>query len=362
MKVIATPGHRPEHISLLVCDGGRDENAWCLLAGDSLLVGDVARPDLAVAPEDGARELHASVQRILGLGDHVELWPAHVGGSLCGGGCLSAKTSSTIGFERRAQAATALDADAFVAAIATRTPPKPPNIARIVSLNQGPLDGEPPTPELLDALGLRRAVARGATVLDVRPAAAFEAAHLRGALALGTGASRATRVGWTVAPDDPLVIVGEDVAAAERFARALHAVGLWCVEGVAAGDPAAWRAAGCELAATPAWRIDELAGALRANAVTLVDVRDRNEYEAGHVPGSLNVPLGVLGDGRHGVPARQGRLAVACAMGPRAALGASLLRRAGHRDVVHVAGGGIPDLPEHGVGLEIGGLAFEMAA
>ncbi len=143
------------------------------------------------------------------------------------------------------------------------------------------------------------------------------------------------------------MIVGEDVAAAERFARALHAVGLWCVEGVAAGDPAAWRAAGCALAATPAWRVDELAGALRCERRDAVDVRDRNEYEAGHVPGSLNVPLSVLGDGRDGVPAQQGRLAVACAMGPRAALGASLLRRAGHRDVVHVAGGGIPDLPAH---------------
>ena len=186
MTAIATPGHRPEHLSLLVSDGERDVDGWCLLAGDSLLVGDVARPDLAVAAEDGARDLHASVQRIFALGDHVELWPAHIGGSLCGGGRLSAKTSSTIGFERRAQAAAELGADAFVTAIAARTPPRPPNIARIVALNQGALDAEPAQPAVLDAAGLQRAVAAGATVLDVRPAADFDALHLRGALALGT--------------------------------------------------------------------------------------------------------------------------------------------------------------------------------
>ena len=354
MTAIATPGHRPEHLSLLVSDGERDLDGWCLLAGDSLLVGDVARPDLAVAAEDGARDLHASVQRIFALGDHVELWPAHIGGSLCGGGRLSAKTSSTIGFERRAQAAAGLGADAFVTAIAARTPPRPPNIARIVALNQGALDVEPAAPAVLDAAGLRDAVGAGATVLDVRPAAAFDALHLRGALALGTGANRATRAGWIVDPDEPLVVVASDVAGAQRFAGALHAVGLWSVAGVAAADPAAWRAAGCAVAEAPAWSVDDVARALRERSVTLVDVRERDEHEAGHVPGSLSLPLHVLADGRRSLPPLAGRVAVACATGPRAALAASLLRRAGHRDVVHVAGGGIPDL--------IGGFELELAA
>ena len=353
LKVIATPGHRPEHISLLVSDGGRDDHAWCLLAGDSLLVGDVARPDLAVAAQDGARDLHASIQRILGLGDHVELWPAHVGGSLCGGGCLSAKTSSTIGFERRVQTATGLTAADFVAAIATRTPPKPPNIARIVALNQSQLDAEPAPPVLLDAAGLRRVAERGATVIDVRPPAEFDAAHLSGALAFGAGANRPTRVGWTVEPDEPLVIVAADVAEAERFATALHAVGLWSIEGIAVADPAGWRAAGCALVATPAWSVGQLADATGSDEVTLIDVRDRSEYDAGHVHGALHIPLNVLGDGRRRLPVSPGqRLVVACARGPRAALGASLLRRAGHADVVHVAGGGIPDLEDRGVALE----------
>ena len=362
MRAIATPGHRPEHLSLLVSDGERDVDDWCLLAGDSLLVGDVARPDLAVPAEQGARDLHSSVQRILALGDHVELWPAHVGGSLCGGGRLSAKTSSTIGFERRAQRTTKLCCDDFVTAVAGRTPPRPPNVARIVALNQGPLDAEPAAPAVLDAAGLGNAVAGGATVLDVRPAADFDALHVSGALALGTGASRATRVGWTVEPDEPLVIVDDDVAGAQRFAAALHAVGLWAVAGVSAADPAAWRDAGCPVAAAPAWTVDDLANALRSRAALLIDVRGPDEYAAGHVAGSRSIPLHVLGDGRRTVPLQAGSLVVACATGQRAALAASLLRRAGHRDVVHVAGGGIRDLPARGISLAADAVALGIAA
>ena len=302
------------------------------------------------------------MQRILALGDHVELWPAHVGGSLCGGGRLSAKTSSTIGFERRAQAATELARDDFVRVIAGRTPPRPPNIARIVALNQGALEAEPPEPAILDATGLARAVAREATVLDIRPPAEFDALHVCGALALGTGANRATRVGWTVDPDEALVVVGRDVTEAQRFATALHAVGLWAVEGVAAADPAAWRAAGCPLAAATSWGVDELADAWQQGAVRLIDVRDHDEYDAGHAAGSRNVPLHELRDGRGRVAVEPGPLVVACATGPRAALAASLLRRAGHRDVVHVAGGGVRDLPARGVPLAAGRSSLPMAA
>src|SRR4051812_47393068 len=81
LTALATPGHRPEHLAFAVTDESRSERPWAVLTGDSLLVGDVARPDLAIDPREGARALHASVQRLLALGDHVELWPGHVGGS-----------------------------------------------------------------------------------------------------------------------------------------------------------------------------------------------------------------------------------------------------------------------------------------
>lgn len=98
----ATPGHRPEHTAFLVEDRTRGDASWLLLTGDSLYVGDAARPDLAVDPDEGARGLHRSLRRLLELGDYyVEVWPAHIGGSLCGGASMSRKPSSTVGFERR---------------------------------------------------------------------------------------------------------------------------------------------------------------------------------------------------------------------------------------------------------------------
>jgi hydroxyacylglutathione hydrolase len=101
VQALATPGHRPEHLAFAVADLSRGSDPWLLLTGDSLLVGDIARPDLAVEPRDGAAALHDSLKRLVALDDYVEVWPAHVGGSLCGGVRLSGKTSSTVGYERR---------------------------------------------------------------------------------------------------------------------------------------------------------------------------------------------------------------------------------------------------------------------
>ena len=101
LRVMHTPGHRPEHIALAVSDTSRSTDPWLVLTGDSLFIGDVARPDLAVPGEEGASVLYDSIfNRLLKLDDGVEVYPAHVAGSLCGRG-MSSKTSSTIGFERK---------------------------------------------------------------------------------------------------------------------------------------------------------------------------------------------------------------------------------------------------------------------
>src|SRR5258708_34938924 len=100
-RVIHTPGHRPEHIALAVSDTSRSDDPWLVLTGDSLFIGDVARPDLAVPGEEGAEALYGSIfHRLLELEDGVEVYPAHVAGSLCGRG-MNAKTGSPIGFERK---------------------------------------------------------------------------------------------------------------------------------------------------------------------------------------------------------------------------------------------------------------------
>ena len=136
IRAIATPGHRPEHLSYEVIDHKRSDSPWMVLTGDTLLVGDIARPDLAYEANDGAEALHRTLARLTSFDDHVELWPAHVGGSLCGGAGLSGKTSSTVGFERRVNALLTMELPEFIDQLTSTLPTRPPNVERIVALNR----------------------------------------------------------------------------------------------------------------------------------------------------------------------------------------------------------------------------------
>ena len=139
VTAIATPGHAPAHHAYVVADRRRgDEEPWLVFSGDSLLIGDVGRPDLHVAGDASgqARLLHASLRRLLELPDHVVVYPSHYGGSVCGRG-LSANPISSIGFERSHNALLALtDADAFAEALIADMPPRPADQARIVAANR----------------------------------------------------------------------------------------------------------------------------------------------------------------------------------------------------------------------------------
>lgn len=357
IRAVATPGHRPEHLTFVVSDRSRGDDPWLVLTGDSLLVGDIARPDLAVEASEGARALHESLQEMIGLGDHVEVWPAHIGGSLCGGAGLSGKTSSTIGFERLHDPLLMMDPDRFVASLTASLPSRPPNVERIVGLNRRRIrDSEPAEPPRLDLPGLTEALRSGSTVLDSRGPDQFDAGHLAGAINLPvSSAGVGTRAGWALNPAEPTVIVAEDESAARQMASALQAVGFWSLAGYAVADQQTWAAAELPVAEAGSWDLDQLATGLRHDTVELIDVRELNEWATGHIPGSYHVPLNRL---RHvralALPQNGLTTAVACAAGIRAAFAASLFRRAGRRDVVRVAGGGVPDLSARGIELELG--------
>ena len=134
LRAIHTPGHRPEHMAVAVIDLSRTEEPWLVLTGDSLFVGDVGRPDLAIEPEEGAAQLYHSLrERLLTLRDGVEVYPGHVAGSLCGK-AMSDKGSSTIGFERRWNPPLqARSEKAFIRSVTAELPPQPPQFARIVA-------------------------------------------------------------------------------------------------------------------------------------------------------------------------------------------------------------------------------------
>ena len=347
VEVIGTPGHRPEHVSLLVSGDERT----VLLSGDSLLVGDVARPDLAVPGAEGAQAMWTTLRRLEQLSDAVEVWPAHVGGSLCASGGVGAEPRSTIGREReRNRGLLATDYRHFADELLATLPARPPCVGRVVALNRR--GARPPGPlPVLDAADLAAAVGGGACVLDVRSPEEFDAAHLAGALnlpAVGTGIG--TRAGWVASGERAIVIVAETEEIAGYVSSRLYAAGVWSLAGIALASIGSWAAAGLELHRSSAILPSQLAAGLRDGRLRLVDVRDRAEWDAGHVGGSLHLPLDRLLDGRQAALPAGPPVAVACARGPRGALAASVLRRAGERRVTRLIGG-IGDLAALGVPL-----------
>ncbi|MGH2866976.1 MAG: MBL fold metallo-hydrolase, partial [Solirubrobacteraceae bacterium] len=356
IRAVASPGHRPEHLAFAVSDLSRGHEPWLLLTGDSLLVGDIARPDLAYEATDGAQELHATLHQLTEVGDQVEVWPAHVGGSLCGGDNLSGKTSSTIGFERRHNPLLLLGEPQFVTELTESLPSRPPNIDRIVSLNQRHEADPLAEPVQLDSAALRPLLAAGVTVLDGRAPDDFDAGHLADALNLPVASPGVgTRAGWALVPDERIAIVGADERGARRMISALQAVGFRELAGYAVADLSAWEEAGLPVSKTGSWGLDRLVAGLEDEIVELVDVREPREWALGHVAGSHHVPLHRMRDIGSVPTAADGRTtAVACAAGARAAFAASLLRRAGRGDVVRVTGGGVPDLSSRGLELEPG--------
>jgi hydroxyacylglutathione hydrolase len=341
IEALHTPGHRPEHTSFLLSDAGRGDDPWAVLSGDSLFVGDVARPDLAVDPREGAAGIFRSLhERLMALPDEVEVWPGHLGGSLCGSSGIDLKTSSTIGFERRHNRALSFEGEAeFIEDAVATLGSRPPNVEHIVALNRGPLVAAIGAPTRLTPHGFEAAIAAGALAIDSRTNEQFDEAHIPGAIsasAYDTGF--ATKVSQVVPVDAELLIVAASDGNELEAAELLAAVGLQ-VRGFLGGGMTAWRAEDRPVERIEAIDLEELAHRLGSPAAPLVlDVRRPSEFEAGHIPGSLHVPFEELPE-RLGELPRDQPIATVCKAGKRSGLAASILQREGFDCVVHVSRG-----------------------
>jgi hydroxyacylglutathione hydrolase len=353
MRALATPGHRPEHLAYVVEDRERADEPWLLLTGDSLFVADLARPDLAVDAEEGARDLYASLRRLQELPDHVEVWPGHIGGSLCGGAGMSKKPLSTLGYERRFNRYLGIeDADDFVQALTSEPTPQPPNFEQIVELNRGPLVTGGPAPTPLTPQRGRQLLDEGAMLIDGRNPREYDAVHVTGSVNVTmTEPAVGTRAAWILEPGVGVITLAATDADARRLTELLVAVGFQAIRGVVSGGIAAWQDAGLPIETTEAIDVPTLAERLQAEQVILLDVRERDEWDTGHVEGSLHVRYHDL---RDGIPdevvsaVRRKPLAVACSVGNRSSIAASLLRRAGLHELQHVVDGGVRGLRRHG--------------
>ncbi|HYN92209.1 MAG TPA: MBL fold metallo-hydrolase, partial [Thermoleophilaceae bacterium] len=341
IRAIHTPGHRPEHTSFALVDRSRGDEPWAVLSGDSLFVGDVARPDLAIDREEGARQVFRSLhERLLTLPPDTELWPGHLGGSLCGGAGMDMKICSTIGFESRHNPLLQeSDAQRFVERALASLGPQPPNFHAIVDLNRGPLltagvEVMPLTPRQVEG---RRA--GGALIVDVRTDLQFDEAHIPGAVCItmlrqGFG----TKLAWVADREQEIVLVGRDDEDARLAARLATAVGIRKLGGFLAGGMTSWRAERRDVHAIARWTVAELAA---ADGAQMLDVRELSEWREGHIPGSLHMPYHDIHSLPGGIdPERP--LAAICASGQRSATAASLLSAYGANDVIHVVDGGVP--------------------
>jgi glyoxylase-like metal-dependent hydrolase (beta-lactamase superfamily II)/rhodanese-related sulfurtransferase len=354
ITALATPGHRPEHTAYLVADESRGAEPWLAITGDSLFVGDVARPDLAVDKEEGARGLYESLKRLLTLDDFAEVWPGHIGGSLCGGAGMSEKPGTTIGFERRFnRLLTSADENTFVRALTSNLAPQPPNFQRIVALNRGPLLTEATVVDALLPAAVLARLEAGATLIDGRDTREYDGDHIPGSINVTmVRAAVGTRAAWVVDPDGEVVVTADSDGEARRLARMLEAVGFRRIAGLLGGGVSAWREAGLPVESTVAIDVPELAARIKRGDVRLLDVRDLDEWEEGHVEGSRHLPYydlsqGVPDDLRNGGKP----LAVACSIGNRSSIAVSLLRRAGVEEVLHVVDGGVAELADEGIEL-----------
>jgi hydroxyacylglutathione hydrolase len=321
IRVLHTPGHRPEHCAFIV-----DERI--ALTGDSMFVGDAARPDLAVDAREGAEDLFHSLARLAELPDDVEVYPGHVAGSLCGGN-ISADRSSTIGRERATNHALEFhNVQEFVLVSASVSTPRPPTTERVVGLNRGPWVARPEEPAELADQG-------DATVLDVRPFADYTAGHVPGSISVPVdGSSFGTKAGFVLVRGERIVLHARTRIEALEAAHGLWAVGIQNVAGYVVRPQATETLATVD--------VSELERMLDSADVQVVDVRETTERDSGYIPGSRSIPYRLLRKLGCGALDQSKPVVTICESGQRAAIAASLLKREGF-DARAVADGGITD-------------------
>lgn len=344
LEILATPGHTPESISIVVYEHADDEIPYGVLTGDALFVGDVGRPDLCVTEDSSADDLAATLHRslqdkLLKLPDATRVFPAHGGGSSCGKQ-LSSETSSTIGEQRKTNyALQTQDVEQFVAEVTEGQPKQQPYFEFTSHRNRQHrdlLDENPPA--LVDVDEVYRRAAAGAVLLDSRDPADFASGHLRGAVNAGLNGRFAEWAGNLVSPDRDIVLVGDPADALESKIR-LSRVGLDRVVGQLRDLSAVFAQRSDLVERTPRLTAEQLAELLAAQPLLqLVDVRGSAEMADGIIPGAIEIPLPTL-TGSLSVLDQTIPVVTYCASGSRSMVAASVLRASGFNDVSDLLGG-----------------------
>jgi len=329
VRVLATPGHTYTHLSYVLETDGR---AVAAFTGGSLLYGSVGRPDL-LGPTNTdtlVRHQYASVQRLAMLPDEAAVHPTHGFGSFCSA-TQSDADASTIAREKRSNPAFTSDQESFVAELLAGLDAWPAYYAHMAPANlAGPTAPGLSTPDLADATQLRKRIADGEWVVDLRHRVAFAAGHLAGTLNVGLDGSFATYLGWLIPWGTPVTLLGETPEQVAEAQRELVRIGIDRPAAHATGSPHHW-AEGSDLATYPRATFADLAQVRHHRSVVLLDTRRNLEHAESRIDGAVHIPLHELRDRVGEIP--DGEVWVHCAAGYRASIAASLLASAGRRVV-----------------------------
>jgi hydroxyacylglutathione hydrolase len=353
LQVQRTPGHTPEHVTYAVLDQAREPVA--VFSGGDLLVGSVGRPDL-LGREMGERlapQLFDSLhQKILPLGDDVDVYPTHGFGSLCGRGIGKAATT-TIAIEKDSNPFLQIeDRDEFVRFVLEGNPGIPTYYRNMRPGNQA---GAPawtlPRIEPLSAVEVQHRAGHGALVIDVRDPPLFGAGHIPGTVHIDLEDMFVTWAGWLLSPEVPLILVLQRPDQLDDAVTRLARIGFENIGGYLEGGFEAWEAARLPVQETEQWSVETLRDRLGSPDLQLVDVRMDSEWLDGHIEGATHITLGDLPQRMGEVDASR-QTAIVCGSGFRSSIATSLLKRSGLERVANVAGGmiawreaGLPTVP-----------------
>ncbi|MFN8579739.1 MAG: MBL fold metallo-hydrolase [Gemmatimonadaceae bacterium] len=343
VDVMHTPGHTPEHLIFVATDTAATTHPVGAFTGDFIFVGDVGRPDLleraahiAGTMRVGAAQLYASLQRFVSrYPDYLQLWPGHGSGSACGK-ALGAVPQTSLGYEKLVNWALQIrDEASFIEAVLEGQPDPPFYFATMKRLNRDgpPILGAQPRITHRAAPELERILSHGGIVVDIRPHADYGAGYVPGTISLPLGKSFVGWAGWLLPYDRDVYLLSRDTddVSARAAASELAMIGLDRVAGWFGSDAiSSWIWKNGDLPSLPQTSPKELAEVLGRERVVLIDVRNQDEWDEGHVQGAEHVPLGRLLERFSTLPVHgASRVLVQCQGGGRSAIAASLLRAKG---------------------------------
>jgi hydroxyacylglutathione hydrolase len=342
LEVIHTPGHTPESISFLLTDKPASAQPVMLFTGDFVFVGDIGRPDLLEkaaglvgTKEVGAVEMFKSIQKFDSLPDYLQVWPGHGAGSACGK-ALGAVPSTTVGYEKIRNWALQHenDQEGFVKYLLEDQPEPPKYFAMMKHLNKvdRPLLTEVPKQKKLSGDEVKAAMANGVKLIDARNKVDFANGFVPNSINIQGNNAFATWMGWFVNYEEKFMIVASDNQI-EDLTRKLMRIGLDNVLGYVSDV----NSLGIELEKSDIIGIDEFKTYLNRDDIQVIDLRNSNEYNSGHIDGVPQVFIGTLPQNLDKI-SKEKPLVIHCQSGDRATIGYSLLKKFGFKNVKNYSG------------------------